>query len=107
MVSKPRRTFTKAFKLEAVKRSLEPDVSVKELAKELGLHDVLLSRWRRQFLEQGEDLSFPGNGNEALTDEQRENKRLKKELKERELELEILKKAISIFSKKDGISTNL
>jgi len=36
-----------------------------------------------------------------------EVKRLKKALKEKELELEILKKAVHIFSKSDGKSTSL
>ncbi|MEG0892085.1 MAG: hypothetical protein RSF01_09445 [Bacteroidales bacterium] len=45
--------------------------------------------------------SFPGHGNERLTDEQRRIKELEKELKDRELDLEILKKAIAFFSRTD------
>jgi len=102
---KKRRTFDKAFKLEVVKRSLE-EITVKELSKELDIHPAVITRWRKQFLATGEELSFPGKGNESLTEEQKEIKRLKQALGDKELELEILKKAINIFSKKDGISTN-
>ena len=42
--------------------------------------------------------SFPGKGNPKLTDEQREIAELKKRLRDAELERDILKKAIAIFS---------
>ncbi|MBT8189024.1 MAG: transposase [Bacteroidia bacterium] len=103
---KRRRKFDKAFKLEVVKRSLT-DISLKELSEDLQIHPNMISRWRKQYLDQGEDLSFPGNGIESMSEEQKEIKRLNKALREKELELEILKKAINIFSKKDRISTNL
>jgi len=100
MMRKTRRKFDKQFKLEVVQRSLD-GISVKALSEELGINVGTLSRWRKEFLDSGEVLSFPGNGKEAITDEQKEMRRLKKALTERELELEILKKAISIFSKRD------
>lgn len=105
MMKSKRRTYDKEFKLEVVKRSLG-DITVKDLAEELGINSVLISKWRKQYIDSGEQLSFPGRGNESLTEEQKENRRLKKALREKELELEILKKAISIFSKKGGINTN-
>jgi len=105
MMKSKRRTYDKEFKLEVVKRSLG-DITVKDLAEELDISPVLISKWRKQYIDSGEQLSFPGRGNESLTEEQKENRRLKKALREKELELEILKKAISIFSKKGGINTN-
>lgn len=104
-MKKTRRKFDKAFKLEVVKRSLG-EISVKDLSIELDINVVTISRWRKEFIDSGEELSFPGNGIEAKTDEQKEIDRLNAALKEKELELEILKKAISIFSKKDRINTN-
>lgn len=41
-----------------------------------------------------------------MTDEQKENVKLKKELREAQLERDILKKAISIFSKGDNKYTD-
>lgn len=105
MMKKKRRKYDKAFKLEVVKRSVD-STSIQELAEELGIHKGVISRWRKEYLDVGEELVFSGQGVEALTPEQEEIKRLGKALKEKELELEILKKAISIFSKKGGISTN-
>lgn len=100
-----RRKFSKEFKLEIVKRSLG-DERISDIADEYQIHKNSISRWRREYLETGQD-SFPGEGNEQLNEEQQEIKRLKKELKEAKLESEILKKAIRIFSKSDGRSTNL
>ena len=105
-MKKTRRTFDKEFKLEVVRRSLE-EVTVKELAEELEISAGVISRWRKELLDTGEQLSFPGKGKQVLTEEQEEIKRLNKALKEKELELEILKKAIGIFSKKGRTSTSL
>ena len=93
------RTFSKAFKENAVKLSYERS-SIKELAKELGILPNLLSKWRKEQSEYG-SASFQGRGVERLTDEQRRIKELEKSLKNKELELEILKKAIAVFSKID------
>ena len=46
--------------------------------------------------------AFPGHGNPKMTAEQKEIAKLKKELREAKLERDILKKAVSIFSKSDG-----
>ena len=48
-----------------------------------------------------EEASFPGNGNKIMSAEEQEIARLKKQLKEAELEKEILKKALGIFSSPD------
>ena len=48
-----------------------------------------------------EEASFPGNGNKIMSAEEQEIARLKKQLKEAELEKDILKKALGIFSSPD------
>lgn len=42
-----------------------------------------------------------------MTDLEKENARLRKELRDAKMERDILKKTVSIFSKSDGESTNL
>lgn len=44
------------------------------------------------------DNAFPGNGNKVLSEEQKEIEKLKRANAELELEKEILKKALGIFS---------
>ena len=45
------------------------------------------------------ELAFPGKGKEALTSREKEIRELKKRLKDAEMERDILKKAMAIFSK--------
>lgn len=78
---------------------------IRALAEELDITPDLLYRWRREALwPQG--ASFPGQGNPKQTEEEREIAKLKKELRETQLERDILKKAVSIFSKSDGKYSN-
>lgn len=97
---KIRRNFTKEQKLEIVKQSMEEDVSIETLAQQYKIHPNSISRWRREYLNY-EEASFPGNGNKLMSAEEQEITRLKKLLKEVELEKEILKKALGIFSSPD------
>lgn len=55
-----RRTFSREFKLQAVRR-LEMGVPVAELARALEVNPNVLHRWRRE-QQQGPGNSFPGNG---------------------------------------------
>lgn len=77
--------------------------SVSAVALELGIQPKLLFRWRKEMATE-ESKRFPGHGNKAMTPEEAENTLLKKRLADAEMELEILKKAIGIFSRKDGKS---
>ena len=94
---KERRVYTAEFKREAVRLCEQPGVSVVQIAEELGISDHSLYKWRRKAREQGE-LAFPGNGKVALTAEQKENLRLKKELERVKQERDILKKAVKFFA---------
>jgi len=55
-----RRTFTREFKLAAVRR-LEAGVPVAEVARGLEVNPNVLHRWRREF-RQGAGNAFPGHG---------------------------------------------
>jgi len=100
-----RRTFTREFKMNAVELSYSKS-NIVELANELNIRPELLYRWRTEFASyQGK--SFPGNGNLKQTEEESEVALLKKELAEMRMERDILKKAVSIFSKSDGKFTSL
>jgi transposase len=92
-----RRHFSKEEKLEIVRQSMEDAVSVGELAEQYKVNANTISKWRSEYLHHGAK-AFPGQGNKVLSDEQREIEALKKQLREAELEKEILKKALGIFS---------
>lgn len=105
-MSKPRKKYTKAEKLEVVKRSLEEDQGVRELAERFEISENTIYNWRSKYLKDKE-AAFPGKGNKTMTDSEREIARLKKALKEAELERDILKKAVGIFSRNDRKFSNL
>jgi len=75
------------------------------LASELDIRADLIYRWKREAMTH-KNASFPGQGNKILTEEQKEIARLKKELYDAQIERDILKKAVSIFSKNDGKYSN-
>ena len=94
-MSKKRRQFDRAFKVEAVRLVTEEHRPVAAVARDLGIGENLLHRWKQQFTNQQED-AFVGTGN--LTPEQAELRRLRRELMDVTEERDILKKAISVFS---------
>ena len=105
MMTKERQSYDREFKQKAVELSFARG-NAKEIAEELGIRPELLYRWRREY-QQYESNSFPGKGKPKMTEMEREVVRLKKELRDAKMERDILKKAVSIFSKSDGKSTNL
>lgn len=103
LMNMEKREYDASFQRMAIDLSYARG-SVKEVALELGIAPGRLSKWRQK---EGTPIRFA----EGLTDEQKEIKRLQKELKEAQLERDKpdadatsagLKKAVSIFSKGDG-----
>ena len=89
------RQYDRAFKVEAVRLVIEEGRAVAAVARELGLNENMLHRWKKQLSELG-DQAFVGTGN--LTPEQAELRRLRRELADVTEERDILKKAIAVFS---------
>ncbi len=98
MSVRKRRSYDAEFKKNAVLLTEDPDRTVADVADSLGVPKDMLYRWRRELSVQGK-IAFPGRGNEALTDEQRELKELRKRLQDAEMERDIFKKALGIFSR--------
>ena len=91
--STSRKQYSSEFKREAVRLVTEGGLSMAQVARDLGLNDNLISRWKKEAAQNGE-RAFPGQGHpqdEELARLRRENEVLRQER-------EILKKAISIFS---------
>ncbi|PHS51024.1 MAG: hypothetical protein COB01_11450 [Lutibacter sp.] len=96
-----KRIYSKEFKEQTVRLSYQRE-NIKELADELGLDPQRIYKWRK-----GAKETQTPKQQQTLKDDSLEVKRLRKVLKEKELEFEILKKAVHIFSKKDGKAINL
>lgn len=91
------RVFDEQFKKMAVELSTVKG-SVKAAAAELEMDPSLLSKWRNDPRYNGGHIIIDKPG---LNEEEQKIRRLEKELKEARMERDILKKAVSIFSKGD------
>jgi transposase len=100
MKQKKRRSFTREYKLDVIQQSYVCG-NISELADRLGINVELIYRWRSAYENEGE-TSFPGRGVERMSEEQKELERIKQENADLRMERDILKKAIGIFSKKNG-----
>jgi transposase len=98
-MSTNRKTYSKEFKQKAVELS-NVRGNVAEVARELGVNAEFIYRWRRE-IGINAQAAFSGHGKKQLTEEQKELARLKRALADTELERDILKKAVSIFSVND------
>jgi transposase len=92
---KPRKKYSKEFKLDAVSLVLEQGYSRIEAARSLEIGAPLIGRWVKEYQDDGQ--AFRGNG--KLTPELEEIRRLKAQVKCLIMEKEILKKATVFFAK--------
>lgn len=98
------RFFDSAFKIMALELSYAKGTAA-SASKELGINESMLGKWQRDSrfnsrideLELGIDRISSDTGRDL----ERENKLLRKVLKESTIERDILKKAIGIFSTGD------
>jgi transposase len=92
------RSYTEEFKLEALELLKSSGKSAAQLERELGITKGMLLKWRDRYqvkTKNGERRLEPSD----LEAAQAENRRLRRELTVAEQERDILKKAVSIFSK--------
>ena len=52
---KEKRKYDKEFKEDAVRIVLEGDRPVRDVARDLGVHENMLHRWRREYLKDKEE----------------------------------------------------
>ena len=90
--------FDKQFKIDAVQYYHDhKELGLKGCAANLGVSHQSLTRWQKELRETG-DIESRGSGNYA-SDEAKEIARLKRELRDAQDALEVLKKAINILGK--------
>ena len=89
-----RRSFTREFKAQAVKRLLDGGKGLSEVATELGVSTGQLSSWRAEHLAAGSAEALA-----ARKADQAETQRLRREVKRLEEENLILRKAAAVFAK--------
>ena len=89
-----RRKFSAEFKHGAVEQAKQPGVSCAQVARELGIPENLLTRWKRESNSQG-PVAFGGSG----TPRDEDLARLKRELARVKKERDFLREAATFFAK--------
>jgi transposase len=93
---KTRRKYTREFKVEAVKLLAGGELTIAQVARDLGIAAHLLSRWNRELQEEA-DQAFPGKG--RVRPDEAEVDRLRRELRRVEQERDFLRKTAAYFAK--------
>ena len=84
-----RKSYSKQFKIDAVRLVAEEGYKISEAARNLDIHPNILRKWKDQLTDSAQ--AFPGKGH--MTPEKEELYQLRKENKRLRMEHEILKKA--------------
>ena len=87
--------YTKEFKKEALSLCDQDGMTVVQVARDLGIPEGVLYRWRQESRRDGAD-AFRGKGQRAP--EQARLVTLERQVKVLEMERDILKKALGIFA---------
>ena len=95
---KPRNTYSREFKLEAVRLMTESDRPSSEVATELGIRRNQLYKWKEQLEKKGE-ASLTSQRGRPRKENQSELSTLRQENDRLKEEIEILKKAAVYFAK--------
>src|SRR5262245_43847770 len=98
-MARERRSYTREFKVEAVRLVTVKGMSVAEAARSLGIGENLLRNWKQALEKEdkGEQQAFPGNGNRPALEA--EIHRLRAENRRLQLERDLLKKATAFFAR--------
>lgn len=91
-----RRTFSREFKLEAVRLVRDRGVAVVQACRDLDIAESVLRRWIKES-EADPRHAFPGQG--QMRPEQQEIDRLRREVAKLKAERDILKKAAAYFAR--------
>jgi len=89
-----RRTFSREFKLDAIRLVKELGYSVKRASEAVGIHQNCLRKWLKE-QEEHACKAFPGQGKPI----EAELHQLRAEAKRLREERDILKKAIAFFAR--------
>ncbi len=96
-VHRNRRRFSESLKRDAVRLVTHEQYSFKAAAQAVGVSDNSLRQWHKKYAPQ----PAPCGQNATVEQLQTENNRLRKQLRQAEMEREILKKATAYFARQN------
>ena len=94
---KPYKSYTKEFKIEAVRLAGSDEHTASEVAMKLGIRRNQIYKWKEELADKG-GKAFSGRGRPKKAD-QSETSLLRQEVERLKEENEILKKAAVFFAK--------
>jgi transposase len=94
-----RKSYTEAFRREAVRLSDQPGRAATDVARELGIHVGQIYNWRTQFNKLSKGQFTVVEGTNYAKAESEEVRLLKRRIAELEQERDFLKKATAYFAK--------
>jgi len=98
-MKKVQKKYSKEFKLETIELARSSGKSDSQLERELGLGRGYIYTWRKQ-QERDDEQAFPGKG--RLKPDEAYVRHLERELAVAQQERDILKKALAIFTRRQG-----
>ena len=99
MVQKERKTYTREYKIEAVRLVEGSELPMSQIARQLGVHRNMLANWRKKYSTVSEQAKV-NNTNELP--QKKELEVLRQEVKALKQERDILKKALAIISREQS-----
>lgn len=99
MTRKKQQHYTEEFRKEAVRRADLPENTNASVGKELGISAQQIYNWRRQFTRLSSKQFNTLDGVDYSKDESEEVRKLKRENKRLQEEMEFLKKVSAYFAK--------
>ena len=91
----PRKTYTREFKLQAIRMMTDQGLSVAEVSRRLGVTEGCLRTWKKAAEEHGPD-ALPGHSDPTPAED--ELRRLRAEVARLKAERDLLKKAAAYFA---------
>ena len=98
MARKKHQHYTEEFRKEAVKRSEKQGVTQAQVAKELGVSAQQIANWKRHFTRLSDKQFNSVDGVDYSKKESEELRKLRRENKRLQEEMEFLKKAAAYFA---------
>ena len=91
-----RKRYTPEFKIETVRLVTDKKYTLAQAAREAGINESLLSKWKRQYLAE-QNGTIP-TGSKPITPDMQYVRALENRIRELEEDNEILKKATAIVT---------
>lgn len=104
MASRPRRSFSREFKLQVTRQLATGEKRLAQVCREHDLCETLVRRWREQYERDGEQAWQEGRPGHGAPEAQARIAALEAALGRAHLENEFLRQALEVLTKKGSLS---